>query len=434
MGIVRVERELAKRATAVIPGVEYCVYDRETNRFLKLSRKVAEDVLHGRVEVDFGSPPTAPDRSLKRRVRDRVLANPRLYQQVQRVRGRSFTLDQIRAVREAERRQTASGDQGDRPKIAYEKAVVGEIYLSPEVTIVSGGLDWEYKNIRGIYKLKKKTPFKYAVIVHDLIPVIFPQYVVSSYIGLLVDYFGELFWVVDCVLANSAQTELDMRDYCRRMGLPTPVADHFPLGADLPIQSTQGAELPKLLQDKRYALFVSTIEPRKNQRVLYEAWSYCIRHGMVDRERDRLVFVGRRGWHVDDLMHEIQADPVTEGTIVILSDLSDQELALVYEKAAFGLFPSFYEGYGLPLAEMLSRGKACLSSGSGSLKEVGGDLVTYIDPIDRMQWATAMASFFNDPARVESAEQRVREAYEPVTWDRSASVFFTKLQSMVEGL
>jgi glycosyltransferase involved in cell wall biosynthesis len=258
-----------------------------------------------------------------------------------------------------------------------------------------------------------------------------PQYVVASYIDLLIDYFGELFWGVDCVMAISAHSKSDMLAYCARAGLPAPMADHFPLGADLSGKSAAGGTLPAVLEGKRYALYVSTIEPRKNHRLLYEAWDYCLRHGLIDRERDRLVFVGRAGWNVGDLMHEMTVNPNTAGTIVILSDVSDAELARLYRDAAFGLFPSLYEGYGLPLAEMLSLGKACLSSRSGSLEEVGGDLVTYIDPIDRIEWAKNIARFFKDEAVVAQAERRIREEYKIVTWDASAQEFFGKVEKMV---
>ena len=119
----------------------------------------------------------------------------------------------------------------------------------------------------------------------------------------------------------------------------------FALGSDIPTtEPSTDATLPEALQGKRFALFVSTIEPRKNHRVLYEAWDRCMRSKTLDPTRDRLVFVGRRGWAADDLLREIAANPVTRDTILLLDRVTDAELATLYRQCALVLFPSFYEG------------------------------------------------------------------------------------------
>jgi glycosyltransferase involved in cell wall biosynthesis len=188
--------------------------------------------------------------------------------------------------------------------------------------------------------------------------------------------------------------------------------------------------LASLLDGKRYAIFVSTIEPRKNHRTIYNAWARCIEQGLIDPETCRLVFVGRVGWAIDDLLLEMETNPLTENTIVRLTDLADADLAGLYRDAEFGLFPSFYEGYGLPVAELLNHGKACLSSRSGSLEEVGGQAVDYIDPLDVLGWAEALARMFNDPEARAALEARVAEHYRPITWDDAAVLFLERLKGL----
>jgi len=435
VGIVRVERELARRAALIDPDIAFCIYVPHENAFHRLRPDIVDDILSGRLGVEFGPgppPPLAavPD-SLRFRVREAVLALPRLYQILQRLKGRSFTLDEIAAVKRDEAaRRAAPVPSPVAAKRTIQEASAGRIDLSSKVTIISGGLDWEYKDLRAIYDLKQVHKFRYAAVVYDLIPQIFPHYVVPSYVGLLKDYFGELFWTADICMCISECTRRDMIKYCSDNGVPQPRSAAFPLGCDIPDEPAQLGALPAQLAGKRYALFVSTIEPRKNHRTLYAAWARCIEQGLIDPDRCRLVFVGRTGWATGDLLQEIENNPATESTILRLSGVSDSELNALYRGAAFGLFPSFYEGYGLPLAEMLNHGKACISSRSGSLEEVGGSFVEYVDPLDTIAWSSQLARYFNDEAACADLESRVAASYRPVTWDDAASLFFERLKAL----
>jgi glycosyltransferase involved in cell wall biosynthesis len=186
-----------------------------------------------------------------------------------------------------------------------------------------------------------------------------------------------------------------------------------------------------VLRGKRFALYVSTIEPRKNHRVLYDAWNRCVRSGTVDPDRDRMVFVGRVGWAVDDLMREIAANPATRDTIVILNDVTDDVLALLYSECAFVVFPSFAEGYGLPVAEALAYGKPTLSSNAGSLSEIGNGLVQRIDPKDTVGWADAIAHWLASPAELDAWSRRIKTEHQPVTWDATSRHFFSTVKDTV---
>src|SRR5205085_1776384 len=228
------------------------------------------------------------------------------------------------------------------------------ITLDADTLVISGGLDWEYKDMRALWSLKQQYKFQYCAIVYDLIPVLLPHYVVPGYVELLTDYFGELYWTADRVICISEATRRDWLRYCDALGAQPVPADVFPLGCDLqPVAGDTVPELPVELAGKRYALFVSTIEPRKNHRILYEAWDDCVRQKLVDAERDRLVFVGRRGWAVEEFLREVSFNPATRDTIVVLNSVDDAQLNLIYHNCAFVVFPSHYEGFDLPVAEPL---------------------------------------------------------------------------------
>lgn len=436
VGIVRVERELAGRGGALLGGTfGHCVYDLNQNVFHDVSRDDAQAILTGRLQIDFSGAPAAPalptKQTLMRSARTVVLKSPWLYQQVQRVRGRSFSIEQIEQIKASE--EAAARIEAERAVEVrpLEQVSTGVIPLSRSTTIISGGLDWEHKKTRALYDLKQTFGFRYVAIIYDMIPLFYPHYVVPAYVDLLADYFGELLWLADRCLCISQATQRDLIEHCRVNSYPLPSSDHFPLGSDLP-QAIGGGEIdfPAALEGKRYGIFVSTVETRKNHRTLYQAWDYALRRGWLDPERDRLLFVGRMGWNTSELMHEVAANPRTQETILHLQHVSDATLRALYQRATVGLFPSHYEGYGLPLAELLRYGKACISSDAGSLPEVGGDLVRYVDAVDVVGWAKAMGELFSNPSAVGEIERRVKETYDPISWDQAARLFFERLGEM----
>jgi glycosyltransferase involved in cell wall biosynthesis len=433
---VRVERELARRARQHLhEALDFCLYDRSRNLVLTIGDESAAAIIDGRLQVDMtqATPATAPTGraathllAIRRRLRRAVLANAAIYQAAQRMRGRSFTRDEILRIQERELAGFSADPTTPREPVA--RIARGTATLDADTCVVSGGLDWQHKDLRGLWSLKQTCRFRYCAIVYDLIPLNFPHFVATGYDTVLTDYFGELMWLADHAMCISQATRRDWLAYCGGFGVDMP-AHVFPLGCDLPEEGAQ-AELPEALQGKRFALFVSTIEPRKNHRMLYEAWDRCIRSNTIDRERDRLVFVGRRGWAIDDLMRELAANPATRDTILVLNHVPDALLGTLYRQCAVVLFPSFYEGYGLPVAEALGHGKPCISSDAGSLPEIGGDLVLRLDPKDTLRWAEAIAHYLSSVEELAAWSARIRTQHRPVTWDDAASRFFGMIKEV----
>ena len=123
-------------------------------------------------------------------------------------------------------------------------------------------------------------------------------------------------------------------------------------------------------------------------------------------------------------MREIEINPLTRETIVILHHASDALLTLLYRSCALVVFPSLYEGFGLPLAEALGYGKPCVSSNATALAEIGGDLVMRIDPKDTLAWSSTIGRLLSSPAELAAWGTRIQKSYHPVTWNDSAELFF----------
>lgn len=164
-----------------------------------------------------------------------------------------------------------------------------------------------------------------------------------------------------------------------------------------------------------FILFVSTIERRKNHETLYKAYHLLCRAGLKDK-LPKLVFVGMPGWGVGDFLKDLELDPLIQGLVVQFNHVNDAELLELYKESLFCVYPSLYEGWGLPVGEALSLGKVVLSSDQGSLPEVGGDLVRYVPAWDPQAWADAILELTMHETELDRLAVKVRSDYRTRTW------------------
>jgi glycosyltransferase involved in cell wall biosynthesis len=293
-------------------------------------------------------------------------------------------------------------------------------YPLPGDILVSVGLDWDHPFSRRFHELAQMHRLRLVTCCHDMIPILFPQYCVPAVARKFADYIIEMTWASEAVLCVSEQTQRDYAAVCADLCAPqrrTVIIRHGdrPPAAGTDIGSQVGA-----IASSPFILFVSTIERRKNHEVLFRAYHVLARRGLAS-QLPLLVFVGMQGWGVDDLIHDIELDPATSGKIVRLNHVNDAELELLYRKAQFCLFPSLYEGWGLPVAEALAMGKAVIASEEGSINELGADLVRYVPAWDAYAWAAAIHDYVKNPELVASVEERVKATYVQRKWSDTAA-------------
>jgi glycosyltransferase involved in cell wall biosynthesis len=142
-----------------------------------------------------------------------------------------------------------------------------------------------------------------------------------------------------------------------------------------------------------YLLFVSTIEPRKNVLGLLDAF-----RRVADRYEHQLVLVGSTGWNAESTMAALH-NPDIAGRVTHLGFVPFDDLAALYSAADALVFPSHYEGFGLPVLEAMACGCPVITSNRSSLPEVGGDAAIYCDPNDTGALATAIECVLGDPDR-----------------------------------
>jgi glycosyltransferase involved in cell wall biosynthesis len=150
---------------------------------------------------------------------------------------------------------------------------------------------------------------------------------------------------------------------------------------------------------KHYLLFLGTLEPRKNLETLVEAYA---RLRALDESVPPLVLAGAKGWYYQSLFERVQALGL-ERHITFAGYVSRDEQPLWYAGADLFIYPSVYEGFGLPIAEALACGTPTITSNVSSMPEAGGPVAIQVDPNDREGLAHAMRRVLADPTARERA-------------------------------
>ena len=226
------------------------------------------------------------------------------------------------------------------------------------------------------------------VTVHDLSYVRVPECFPAPLLNYLNRAVPPSVAHADLILADAVSTQRDLVDVYRvRMEkvkvLYSGVDPRF--RPDVSQQSL--ARVRELTQGKPYLLSVSTIQPRKNYSRLIEAFAKIANselgiEGMQFAIRNlQLVICGAKGWMFDEVYQMVERLGLQD-RVIFPSFLSDEDLPALYVGAALFVYPSLYEGFGLPLVEAMACGLPVVSSNASSLPEVGGDAVLYFDPRD----------------------------------------------------
>lgn len=252
---------------------------------------------------------------------------------------------------------------------------------------------------------------------YDMLPIVTPQYSGHS-TEAMTRYCTIVYPVCDLILAISEYTRKDIAAWLKAKKLHVPRIETFRLGDDFAFSAPKNPTDPLFLQaglrGQDYILCVGTIEARKNHALLYYVYKLAKKRGI---QLPKIVVVGRRGWMTDDLFATITADPETKDAFVFLQNMSDEELSWLYGHCLFSIYPSHYEGWGLPVAESVGRGVPCLASNASSIPEIAGDLITYFTPTSTDECLNAMAALL-DAKKLKEAKAKAA-SYKPTTWDET---------------
>jgi len=272
-----------------------------------------------------------------------------------------------------------------------------------------------------------------TVLLHDLIPLVRPQYTTSSICKKFHVWLRKSTKYVTKYIANSQNTASDLHEFLKSVNASQPVSVVPLAQAQLPktqpvctVQTgepssyagfEQHLDLPdeiRVLVKTPYVLVVGTMEVRKNLWQLATVWDRLRKQ--PGRILPKLVFAGRRGWLNDDFDILMSATGQLGGWVEIIEEPDDAVLDYLYRHCLFTMTTSFYEGWGLPIGESLSYVKTAVVSHTSSMPEVGADMVEYCDPHDMNSIEAACIRLIDDEEYRELLEARISVAHLR-TWD-----------------
>jgi glycosyltransferase involved in cell wall biosynthesis len=234
--------------------------------------------------------------------------------------------------------------------------------------------------------------------IYDIIPLIHPEYFADGFADEFRPIVESFSAENDFLFTISECTKIDICSYFHMdpdRVFVTPLAAspelYYPVSDKSAIDEVkQQFHIP----DGRYFLTLATVEKRKNLATSIRCFREIIREpGCEDLS---FVLVGTRGWKVQELLDEIGNDPLLQDRVVFTGFVPDQYLSAIYSGATGFLYPSLYEGFGLPPLEAMQCGVPVIASNTSSLPEVVGDAGILVKPQDRDQICQAMLSLLKD--------------------------------------
>jgi alpha-1,3-rhamnosyl/mannosyltransferase len=249
--------------------------------------------------------------------------------------------------------------------------------------------------------------------VHDLGYVLMADTVAPETLELMRRHLPVTLFHADRVIAVSAATARDLTEHLMvpQRQLHVVHEGRDPLFGEGSDPTPRPTELPD-----RYLLFVSTIEPRKNVTGVLRAFRLLVEWGY----EGHLVLIGRWGWRTEDIRSELDSSPVRD-RVVQLDYVERARLVSFYRHADALLYPSWLEGFGLPILEAMACGTPVVTSGRSSMPEVAGPAAVYVDPASPHGIASSVASLLADEPNRRRLTKMGHERVERFSWDSAAA-------------
>lgn len=304
--------------------------------------------------------------------------------------------------------------------------------FAPDDVFVALGASWGQLNQAAGLHVQKRYGLRFALLIHDLIPELYPEWTAQDGVSNYRTWLREVVPHADHIFAVSKHSAKDLvqRMTAWKKMAPTPVV--LPVGHRRPRhrEELQTATAPGGTPHpfgRPFVLFVSTIEVRKNHALLLRVWRQLL-NSMPAEQVPYLVFAGKVAWLTQDLMTQLENANWLDGHIKLVESPSEPELARLYENCAFTVFPSLYEGWGLPVTESLSYGKTVAASNRSAIPEAGGDFCRYFDPENVADAYNVISGMIRHPEQIRQLEARIAEKFRPPDWAGTAALLLSHLQ------
>lgn len=259
--------------------------------------------------------------------------------------------------------------------------------------------------------------FPSVITIHDLAFLLYPRILTDD----SARYYGQMdsAWRdASHVIVPSLSTK---RDTVRLLGVPEEKVTVIYEAANRVFYPRERDEARQIVKQKhgierRFILFVGTIEPRKNLTTLLRAYRKLLD---AYKQDVALVIAGGRGW-LSNEVYDLVNDLKLHSDVQFLGGVTSEELPFLYNAACIFAFPSQYEGFGLPPLEAMACGTPVVVSNNSSLPEVVGDAGLLLAPQDVDAWAAGLARMLTDDALWQECAEKGYRRSKTFSWERAA--------------
>jgi glycosyltransferase involved in cell wall biosynthesis len=324
------------------------------------------------------------------------------------------------------------------------KGMVGSGRLTPfefaddDRVVVPGAYWFDGSVARRYAELRRRYRLRICVFIYDLIPITHPWCMDPEGARTFRHVFDNIIPSCERFVTISKHVAKEFSAYAKLDRNGQRAILTLPFGWDFPEHvSDPGAEAETLarygVERRAFILVVGSLQPRKNHMLIVRAL-----HNLYPRLKDKIppvLFVGKVGTQFLFLKNELAAVGYLDGRIRVLPDVTDEELAHLYASCLFTIFPSFVEGWGLPVQESIAFGRPCLASSATSVPEAGLDLATYFDPYNLPEFEKLLAGWIENGSDLAVASARIADhlsSHVLPTWNASAAALVDFVRSRSE--
>lgn len=272
-------------------------------------------------------------------------------------------------------------------------------------------------------RIENITQLEYCVFIHDLIIIYYSEYFLPVNQQEQIAWMKRLLTLKPHLIANSSDTHAYIErfadEYHREVG---DIVTAY-IGVE---PCFLGQEIEPAPLQKNYFVVIATIEPRKNHLLLLNIWREMAQQGLLD-PMPELYLVGKRGWENENVIDMVERCKPINGLVHEASNLNDSELMGLLKGARALLYPTFAEGWGMPVVESLTLGVPVICSDIPVLRESGQNIPDYIHPIDGIGWMETIMDYCSDDSVHRKKQLERLQGFQPPTWDAHFDLVSEKL-------
>lgn len=269
----------------------------------------------------------------------------------------------------------------------------------------------------------KRRNLKPIFFLHDLIPISHPEYCRPGEAERHHRRLTTILSVAQGIVVNSKATQGELFAYAKGQKCRVPPCV---------VASLAPARLPAPFHQrplgKPYFVVLGTIEPRKNHSLLLHVWRQLVAE--LGEAAPQLVVIGQRGWECEQVVDLLDRCSALQGHVTELSRCNDRDLATWLGHAQALLFPSFIEGFGMPLVEALMHRVPVIATDLPVFREIAGEIPFYLDPLDGPGWRQAILDLARRDSTTRTMQLERMTGYAPPTWEQHFAVVDNLLRTI----